>query len=641
MIYAQQDTDMDGNQEDSDLPRTYYWDNNVNFPDNVYLHPNVGNDTIAPYVMNAILKSTVNYTFSYGFQFMEDDKVSVSVISTTPCNVYLFSITDPSNQSFSKAFGSNNLGNITGNVNWTIQEDGLYILLVMSQPGCSSGRCTVSVGSQTFSNVYIDNNLHACSLDTNHEYNIFTNRASEDFYLCAFTGSSPGRVIAYNDNYQSTGDFSWGNRSRIKSQFTYPVTGVAVLPKYVLNSSTAPFLVRYADLYIGGKKDLIVCPYFPNLDEDDVIRTAPPTYDLTYNCISWAGGEWLSWEWPLSYTSQYYDTDSLTAFDKFFNAHGFTRTGATAANSAVDLWARNGEYTHASVKNKAHKYATGYAWESKAGALSRFMHPRYSLEGDRWNDYGHVVAYYTPINEFVPNEFIYENSSFSQQEINKIDLMKSNLSSSVISSFNNLYQALKGDTTYYRLNDISKHTLSPYYTQLLTMCLNDQNVIALAYEKLNEGDILSSVLIKGVTLAQNADVIQQVHNYNDSITNNTSLRRTNLSNTIMYTKGVLAKQMSPSVNPNSMFEDITYSNDERIFNVKTNGHSIRIDFSLPSTCNTQIFISSGNGQYVRTILNEKLSSGIYYFSANVPSKGIYTIHITLNGRIYSRKIQVK
>ena len=80
---------MDGNQEDSDSPRTYYWDNNVNFPDNVYLHPNVGNDTIAPYVMNAILKSTVNYTFSYGFQFMEDDKVSVSVISTTPCNVSL------------------------------------------------------------------------------------------------------------------------------------------------------------------------------------------------------------------------------------------------------------------------------------------------------------------------------------------------------------------------------------------------------------------------------------------------------------------------------------------------------------------------------------------------------------------------
>ena len=634
--FAQEENDVDENLQDSITTRTISWDDNNNFLSNVYLYPTIGNDSIPPYDLYAILKSTVNYTFSWEFQFFANDVVSIAINSTTPCSVYLFSTTATASESFSKSFGHSMFGNVSGNVNWLIRSGGMYKLLVMSQPGYSPGTCNISVGSQTFSNVYINNNIHTCSLGIDNEYNIFTNRTSEDFYLCAFSGTYPGRVVAYNDDYQGSGDFNWGNRSRIKAQFSNPVTAVAVIPKYTSSSLSAISKVRYADLYIGGMKDLTVCPYFPNLKVDDIIRTAPPS--IVYNCISWAGGEWLYWEWPLSRYSQYYDQDSLTAFDNFFNAHCFTRSGATSTNSAIDLWANHGEYTHASVKNKAHKYATGYAWESKAGSLSRFMHPRFSLEGDRWNDYGHVVAYYIPDLNCNNAGTVFENSSFSVMEINEINMMKSCLSSSVISSFNNLYEALKEDDTLTNQNDIFKYRLSPYYTQLLTMCLNDQNVLALAYEKLNEGDLMAIILIDGVTLAQNSDVIQQVHNYNDSITNNTSLKRTNLANSIMYSKGVLAKQMNS--NPNSMYDDLTYSDDESVFSVNTIGQSIRINFSLQSACNTQIFISSGNGQFVRTVLNEKLSPGPHSIMTNLPTKGIYTIHVSLNGRIYSRKINV-
>ena len=231
-----------------------------------------------------------------------------------------------------------------------------------------------------------------------------------------------------------------------------------------------------------------------------------------------------------------------------------------------------------------------------------------------------------------------ENTSFSEVEMLRIYAMKNSLQPSVISSFNEKYSLWVNDSAYMSLSDLNKLKLSPYYTQLLSICLNNENAVSLAYEKLNEGDVKSSVLIEGANLHHNMDVIHRVWEYNDSLLTNTSIRRTNLANATMYCKGVIAKQMN--ANMNKMFDNITYSNDENIFKTLAGNKEINIDLSLESTYNVSVFLARADGQYMKTILQEKLPSGDHHFHAAVPEKGIYTVHVLLNGKIYSRKIYV-
>ncbi len=635
-----QNNDEDSTDQNDRIQQTVNWDSSSLFPNNVNIYPNSGNDSVPPCDFRAILKCTIKNTFNKQYYYSSLTNVAINVSSTVPCNVYFFYISDPEEDSHSKQISTLFSGRYIGNATWTTRYSGYYKILIMPCNGYTSGNCNVTIGGVSFSNAPIYNIFLAYTLGTNHEYNIFTNRSSHDFSLCAFEGTEPGRVVAFNDNYTGTGDHNWGNNARIRKQFNNAISGVAVVAPFSTDPKES---IHYTDLYIGCQKDTIISTHFPALKQDDVIRTAPATpnflADVFYNCISWAGGEWLYWEWPLSPNSQYYDADSLTAFDKYFNAHGFTRSGATEENSAIDLWANNGKYTHASIKNKALPYATGYAWESKAGRNIRFMHPRYALTDNRPSRYGEVVEHYTPINwPYIVTNVIGENSSFSNVEMSIINTMKNSLPSSVISSFNEQYALWVSDTTYTYHSDLSESISSPYFTQLLQICYDNANAIALAYEKLNEGDLMSSVLIEEVNIDQNMDVIQSVWQYNDSLLTNTSIRRSNLANATMYCKGVLAKQMN--ANMNNMFGNLSYSNDENVFSLKAENGQIDISFSLESPYNVSIFLARADGQYMKTILKERMDSGDHHIRTVAPEKGIYTVHVLLNGRIYSKKLFV-
>ncbi len=638
-----QNAETESNDEYSpNTPRLILWDNNVNFPNNVNLYPCMGNDSVPPYEIRAILKCNVGYTFNKIFNFSDNHTVSITVDATTPCNVYLFNTSQPQSNSYSIKVPANTLGVVHGTANWTLSQSGEYMLLITCCEGYTTGRCNVTIDLQSFNNVYIANSYYAYTLGTSHEYNIFTNRTNDNLRLCALQGSEPGIIVAYNDDYSGNGDFNWGNNPRIKKQFSNPISGVLLFPEYK-TGSLASSMIRYADLYIGAQADPTILPYFPRLKLDDALRTAPESY--LYNCISWAGGEWIfeeNWnfgEWPPSVYSQYFDPNPLTAFDNYFNSKGFTRNGATEQNAAIDLWAQQGVYTHASVKNKAHRFATGYAWESKLGKSIRVMHPRYALKDSIYGIYGDVVEHYTPISSYTHVESVIENTSFSPLEINKINMMKNSLPSSLVNTFNEKYTLMKEDTTFFLQSDLSKYRYSPYYTQLLSICLNNPNVISLAYEKLNEGDFLASILIEGITLTQNMDVASLMWNYNDSLLVNTNIRRTNLSNAIMYSKGVLAKQMNN--NYSLMLGNTSYSNDEAIFGLDEMNGIIDISLTLQESTNVHISISSSNGQYTKTIMDKKIGTGEQHFKVAPPQRGLYNIQVILNGRIYSKKINLK
>jgi len=628
--------DNDTLMGDTQSLRDITWDSDLAFPNNVQIYPGSGNDTVPPFDFRAKLKCSVKNTFNKLFYYTEGTTVPITISSTVPFNLYFFNVADPSLDSKSLNISTNLMGKYNGSSNWTARQTSVYMVLIMPANNYSSGSCNVTIGTQTFNNVLISNNYLAYAMDNNHEYNIFTNRSSHDFKLCVFEGSNPGKVVAYNDNYTGTGDFDWGTNARIKQQFANPVSGVAVFTNYnpsdIYNS-----VYRYTDLYMGCETDTSYCFRFPNLKKDDVIRSAPESN--VYDGFSWAVGNWLSYELPSSVYSQYYDPNPLTAFDNYFNAHGFTRTGATEANAAIDLWQKGDYYSHASVKNKAHQFATGYAWESKLGLGMRAMHPRYALISYGLYGYGNVAEHYTPVDwPYLASDEIGENTSFSAAEVSMINTMKNNLPNSVVNSFNQNYSLLVNDSSLMAQNNLETYCSSPYYTQILQICYSNDNAIALVFDKLNEGDIVASVILQGLTLTQNMDVIQNVWHYNDSLLTNTMIRRTNLSNATMYSKGIMAKMRGASMS--TMFEDTSYSTDEHVFSIRAQYGQIEITLPLETPCNTSIFLARSDGQHMRTILKKRLDAGEHHIGTPAPAKGIYTVHVVINGRIYSKKVVV-
>lgn len=239
-------------------------------------------------------------------------------------------------------------------------------------------------------------------------------------FTCKLTGTNPDtRMIAtrysassargYNDDYTGSGSWVWGRASRISKDFS----GSDSI-QYGFVCAYSPTTTGTCDIYMGtGNSNLHDAEpaHFPLLYNDDALLTAPSSG--WYNCIAWSGGVTTSWIWPPSSLSTYSCTSAniVQCFDNYYSnnpvrypgAWNYTRTGATASNSVVDLWKQpnGGPYEHASVRKPGNNHPHGYDWESKPGGLCRTLHPRYALQMDTW--YGVVNDYYTPTGTYARN----------------------------------------------------------------------------------------------------------------------------------------------------------------------------------------------------------------------------------------------
>ncbi len=277
---------------------------------------------------------------------------------------------------------------------------------------------------------------------------------------------------------------------------------------YTINSAIPEI---YADVYLGLEfSSPQIRSIFPNLPSNNSFKSGLANY--TYNCISWSVERTDYWEWPGDRGSSYYHSNLLTAFDKLYSAYGYTRSGATADNAGIALWASNGEYTHASIRKNANTQKPhGFEWESKCGSLERVMHTRDALDG---KSYGKIAHYYKPTsNVYSISQSITKDTVNTLSLKNRISL-KASLASRKITEFEEAYSAWKKTWNNIAVavhSNPRKYAESKEYATLLKVCTEMGKASwPLFIEKLADGDILSVNLINDLTFTDNIKLMDEV-----------------------------------------------------------------------------------------------------------------------------------
>lgn len=280
---------------------------------------------------------------------------------------------------------------------------------------------------------------------------------------------------------------------------------------YIFVYTTNPVVPeRCADIYLGlDFSSSQIRSLFPNLPSNNSFKSG--LMSPIYNCISWSVERTDYWEWPGDRGSSYYHPNLLTAFDKLYAAYGYTRSGATADNAGIALWALNGEYTHASIRKNANtKKPHGFEWESKCGSLERVMHTRDALDG---KSYGKIAHYYKPTsNVYSISQAITKDTVNTLSLKNRISL-KASLPSRKITEFEEAYSAWKktwNNIAVAVYSNPRKYAESKEYAALLKVCTEmDKASWPLFIEKLADGDIFSINLIKDLTFTDNIKLMDE------------------------------------------------------------------------------------------------------------------------------------
>lgn len=607
------------------------------------------------------LNVKVQYTYYRTISFTAGQEIFISTTGVNNFGHYLelFSSFEPENYSWAAESNTNCMATL----NVTIPKTGTYYVRVRSNKNGKAGLCNLSINGQYYyENIPLYSMGIRCTQDNERVYNTFTCHTTTDPRIWIEEGTTlPGKIVAYNDDYDGSGDFYWGRNSRIKKQYPRAVNAVQVTA-YSANSP-----IGNCDLYAKCMNSTIM-PYFPNLKADDAIQSAPMSGD--YNCISWSAGIWDYWEWPDNEFSDYYVAgDPLASFDNFYGSERypgcskFTRSGATADNSVIDLWAKvsgtKRSYTHGSVNCGADDNPHGFAWESKPGALARTFHPRYALQGD---SYGQVVEYYRcsykgkgltyPLLWAIAHgDAILTHITFGDLEKQVIELEKANMSQSEINNFNAKYSAWKTVWENSPLSNPAEIKKDPAYVALLNYCKSIPTTQYLVFDKLGEGDIMTMELVKDMTLignVRNNAILNNIKVSNSLVETDPSgakIVRSPYSNAMLYVKELLSgggssHAPSRSIDGNGGTTGITYSNTDQ-FNVCNVENEITISFELNNDAEVSIVIYDLSGNIISCPLaNQKIGAGNYEYSAIIPQSGIYLVKYVMNGNINARKVTI-
>lgn len=397
----------------------------------------------------------------------------------------------------------------------SVATGGYYNIMLRSLTGSTGTTNIVQNGTTIINNAIIGGRSYAMTASKTGALNFFTckltgSAADTRMIVSTYAASS---VLGYNDDYYNlNSDFNWGRSSRVKTNTTTPI-------QYGFVCAYSPTSTGVCDIYLGNANSYAYYS-FENLDADDCIQTG--AYSDTYNCISWSGGITSSWTWPLEFSSPWYNSDSLKAFDNFYanipqrypGAWNYLRTTYSNENAIVDLWAHNGDfYTHGSVRKPGNNHPHGYDWESKPGHLERSLHPRTALNGSSYGSivrsYKHLGTYAKTANNESGRSFetdadaieagfaVADHYTFSSKGETRLHELTSKINASTASRFRTLYEAWKNTWKQNEMQSSSAmYCKNSEYSALMNFCKENPEVaqVLICKAYLRDGVIVTYAL---------------------------------------------------------------------------------------------------------------------------------------------------
>ncbi|MGM9806158.1 MAG: hypothetical protein ACI3Z7_06985 [Candidatus Aphodosoma sp.] len=570
-----------------------------------------------------------------------------------------FSSSKPFQYSWSALSNSNCMASLS----IYIPETGTYYVRVRSYKNGQSGFCNLNVNCQNYySNIPIFSRGVRSVQNSGITYNSFTCKGTGDPFLWVEEGSSiPGKIYCFNDDYNTSLSLFWGHNSRVKTAYTRTVHSVLLST----HSSYSP--TTQCDVYARCKTADEVLQFFPLLKSDDAIQSSPAS--SKYNCIAWTGGITSSWEWPSSTSSSFY-YDSLTydrynpkthlmAFDSYYSWRGLTRTGANADNGKVALWAQINpdgsikEYTHASITKGADCNAHGYSWESKAGQLMRFFHPKNAIGGT--DGYGQIVEYYIPMEsgamtlsleeQVANNEVLVEYIDFTQEEKTLINRKISAINKTERQTFETAYDNWQKtfDKSVNSNPDLIKDCDA--YRKVLSLCRSNNNLMDVLYQKVASNEIASVFLIEDLVYDKYVPIVKDVQALAKNKLNNSDviIYRPILTNAKEIVRRILSAEMTKYTKSiDNMTENYSYSNETE-FNVYSSANTIEVLVNLQNEQSTvSLDLLNTSGYILNTaISNQILNRGSHTFTLRPNGENVYLVRLTIDGKINVKKVSLK
>lgn len=467
--------------------------------------------------------------------------------------------------------------------------------------------------------------------DNNTTYNIFTAQSRTDMRLLTI---SNGHISNYNNNYNGTGTHNWGTEARIKFHSTNIPNGIIA---YSLNQVDS----MNTNLFVGCKS-YSLNNTFPLLSIDDSFLS--DSICSYYNCVSWAIGTWWL-PWPIPSIIGVTIIDDIGGL---FEKYGLTTDGATENNAIVDCWVYDGEATHLSIKGNSNGLAHSFDWESKIGARERIMHPRYALTtniptNNLLYPYGEVEYHFIANEDYLNNRYIRWNTSFVPEEMEMINSMANSISKQEKEVFEKLYDSVQYIVSKYYIENLNFLKKKTSYIELIELCQNNSNLLGLVYQKLSKGDYLPMQIIGDLTIHTNYNLIQDIRNFSNNIKNSgkdIDVLPTILSLEMLYVKGLL--YIFNNKNYERIFSNgTTLSNDEKIFQIRSENEKIIISFNLNEQSIISLGIKNISQTYGKVIFRQKtFEQGNYQYEIKTNGSGIYVFDFIINNQIYSQKIHL-
>lgn len=524
-------------------------------------------------------------------------------------------------------------------LSYTVPVTGFYYVLIRSLYPSEFGTCNLNIdGNRFFENIPISCSYTEIeSPDDNIIYSNFAKSTTGDPFILLMDSCYEGNVIAYNDNYAYNSlfsDYDWKKNARIDRCLSDKQWLFATTESY------PAWQVNKLDIYTRCELLNIAefCDSFPNYKQKDILES--DDYG-DYNCIAWSVGEWTEWFWP----EDIHGNTTIEVFDSLYNAYGYTRTGATVDNSAIDLWggiyindSRN--FTHASVKSKGHDYASGYDWESKLGGGYRVFHPRYALEGPC---YEHVVYHYKKINSGDWHDPILLNIEITPEEYEQIELSEATVPEEVFSSFDNMYSHCQKEGILKVSISLDEYETVESYNKLLEFCFCNPTVISLINKKILKKEPLAIKLLKDISKGYDTTLWLKIISETSKMCKSEGDYK--IVCPLQAKAMLLLKAMLCMPEKNVELSKLanhakSYSSDS-VFDLRLKDNLLVVSFFLNSDANISLGLFEVGANSINNIIDRKNhSNGYHQIEIPIRRSGVYNVSLSVNGSVYKKKIQV-